>query len=660
MKPRCMSVPCTVPRIDDAGWAGGCGPLGAGIARAMTRRAGTWHAAVAAIVFVLALAMPSRAQTAPDGNAHPTSQAVTQLGEMPNPFGDPQVLREAPADKAAFARAVDLKPLETLAVFHDGRVKIIDTLARETVLRIVGRRAYQDPVTEPVAGVETGAASKLKLVSFPPLFTFLDLMIDPAWYISKPLVHVEYLPLRREVIEASLPATTAETPEQKAARLSEQERWSKLTRLSPAMLMRHLPAVQTRHEFEPAYRRSFGELGEALSLFESGAANLMMVAPARPSDPYQHLSTLPADSPARKAALELGAAWRARDAARVNAAVKTLAVELPKINAPLYPTSRRTVEHAYNRVNAFEWGYWAYLLSLVSLILAFGTARRWLVAMGITMLSIAVALHAFGFVTRCIIAERFAIQNQFESMTGLSLFAAAVGLAIMIARRQWLFGAAVAGVGFMVLLTATQAPIPGRFIEREAAILNTSVLLKYHVTTVLTSYGLISLGFVVSLFYLGTHYLSRSGARAAAGAVAGSGSVALSMGGPPISRRNAELAAEALNLGADAPRGVSRTLSDLDKAQMTILQLAFWTLGVGILLGAWWADHSWGRWWAFDPKETWALVTWIIYLIVVHVRMVSGMNRGLVTAWLSVVGFIVMLWTYFGVNLILPGLHAYA
>jgi len=82
-------------------------------------------------------------------------------------------------------------------------------------------------------------------------------------------------------------------------------------------------------------------------------------------------------------------------------------------------------------------------------------------------------------------------------------------------------------------------------------------------------------------------------------------------------------------------------------------------LGVGILLGAWWADHSWGRWWAFDPKETWALLTWIVYLITIHARF-GVANKALVTAWLSLAGFVVMLFTYFGVNLLLPGLHAYA
>jgi ABC-type transport system involved in cytochrome c biogenesis permease subunit len=120
------------------------------------------------------------------------------------------------------------------------------------------------------------------------------------------------------------------------------------------------------------------------------------------------------------------------------------------------------------------------------------------------------------------------------------------------------------------------------------------------------------------------------------------------------------VSAAALGLDDQAPKGPARVLSDLDKSQMIVLQLAFWTLGVGILLGAWWADHSWGRWWAFDPKELWALVTWIVYLIVIHLRFTTGRNRALVTAWLSVVGFFVMLWTYFGVNLLLPGLHAYA
>lgn len=573
------------------------------------------------------------AQTAPEGNAHPQSHAVSEEGaQLPSPFG--HVPNPSPFDtarKIEFASRVDLSPLRGVAVFHSGRVKVLDTLARETIQAVTGRKSYFDTVS--------AEGAKPKNESFDPLFTWLDLVIDPAYYLDRPLIHINYLPLRREFLEVSFPEDAAK-----------RERWMKLTRITPVMAQQFGPMLEEKHAFEEPYRQAFGRVRSAMALVAESRANWFVLAPEAPDQPWRHLSELPDAHPARRAADALGTAWRAGDASGVNVAAAALAGELPRINPSMYPTQRVGLELAYNRANAFEWGYWLYMLSFVTLILAFGTGRKWLISTGIVALVAAVGLHGYGFVLRCLIAERFAIQNQFESMTGVSLFAAIVGLVIMVARKQWLFGAAAAAVGFMVLITATQTGIPGRHIEREAAILNTSVLLKYHVTTVLVSYGLIALGCVISCFYLGVHYARALGRGRVATAAGGNGVV----GGELTSA-----AAVALNEGDDGP-APDRTLKDLDTAQMTVLQLAFWTLGVGILLGGWWADHSWGRWWAFDPKETWALVTWIIYLIVIHLRFTTGRNRGLVTAWLSLVGFIVMLWTYFGVNLLLPGLHAYA
>ncbi len=82
----------------------------------------------------------------------------------------------------------------------------------------------------------------------------------------------------------------------------------------------------------------------------------------------------------------------------------------------------------------------------------------------------------------------------------------------------------------------------------------------------------------------------------------------------------------------------------------------FCVLTLGILLGALWADRAWGRWWAFDPKETWALITWMVMLAAVHVRRDAEGAR----AVLAMAGLAVMTWSWFGVNLLLPGLHAYA
>lgn len=568
------------------------------------------------LILVFLFAGLASAQVAPEGNAHPEAQIVSEAGrDSENPFGSvrpwqtgrsAEVVWAEIAAKAALARRVDLSPLRSAAVFHSGRVKILDTLARETVRGVCGRSTYQDFLDPEAPG------EKVEVVSYDPLFTLLDFVIDPAYYGDKPLIHVEYLNLRRELLERAYPT------DERA-----RERSLRATRVSPDVLVRHLPGVLEAYPASLPHRESVDKIDAAISLFQLSAANMMVVVPDHRGEPYRHLGQLPADAPARTAARALGEAWRAGEAERVNEHAAELARALRAINPELYPEGG--LELAYNATRPFEWGLWIYALSFVLLVVAFGTSRKWVAAVGVSVLVLAVAAHASGFVMRCLIAERFAIQNQFESMTGLSLFAALAGLAIMIVRKQWLFGAAAAGVGFMVLVAATQTGIPGKSIEREAAILNTSWLLKYHVTIVLLSYGLISLGCLISLFYLWVHLRGRENAAA----------------------------------DLDAPTGRDRALKDLDTAQMVVLQLAFWALLVGILLGAWWADHSWGRFWAFDPKETWALVTWIIYLIVIHVRIVAP-RRGLVTAILSVVGFVVMLWTYFGVNLLLPGLHAYA
>jgi cytochrome c-type biogenesis protein CcsB len=571
-------------------------------------------------------------QTAPEGNAHPDAQIVASESDaMNHPFGSGQAPPRSVQELRDFAAQLELDPLRDLAVFNSGRVKILDSLARETVGALCGRDNYVDFVT--------GRDGEPRKVSFDPLFTLLDITINPGSYVDRPFIHVNFLPLRREYLELAFPDDAAK-----------QDRWLKLTRVAPRDAAQAGMYLSDRHGADPAYLQAIRATEDALELFAFGGTNFLLIPPARRDQPWEHISSIPADAPARQAALRLGEAWRAHDAPAVNEAAAALREAVLASNPEIYPTTARTLEVTYNRAKPFTWGYWMYCVALVSLLLAFGTGRRWLIALGVGALLTAVAVHGFGFVLRCIIAERFAIQNQFESMTGLSLFAALVGLALMTLKRQWLFGAAAAATGFLALIVATETGIPGAQVGREAAILNTSVLLKYHVTTVLVSYGLITLGFVVSLFYLGVHYLGARDEQAvalAAGALGGTLAVGGGGGAPG---------------GDDAqPRvGRAKLLADLDTAQMTVLQLAFWTLGVGILLGAWWADHSWGRWWAFDPKETWALITWIVYLIAIHVRFGTGIDRRLTTAWLSVVGFGVMLFTYFAVNLLLPGLHAYA
>lgn len=619
----------------------------------------------ALVLGLLAPASSAWAQAAPEGNAHPAEQLVEEAAaDLPNPFGEPSSGHHHDHDhsdpyvhakeKIAFARQVDVGPLRDLAVFHNTRVKIVDTLARETVATLTGKKRFVEEFRD--------AEGEVTEYAFDPVFTMFDLVIDPGHYADRPILHVGYLPLRKEFVERFFPMPR-DASEEVAAEVEERRRsYLKLTRITPVMFNAEIEGIVADYDTNEPYRDGIGRLGRAVQLWNSSRANLLMIAPESTSDHWHHLAeSYPKAAEAQRIARELGAAWRAQRVEDTNRLIGELAAVLPTINPELYPTTKRSLELAYNRSAPFTWGYWSYLLALVTLLIAFGTHRRGILRTGMVFLFVAIGLHAFGFIARCLIAERFAIQNQFESMTGVSLFASLVAVFLMAWKRQPLFGAAAAATGFLVLITATETGIPGVEVQREAAILNTSVLLKYHVTIVLTSYGLIALGFILSLFYLVTHYASKLGAKRleAAGltpalAVATGAVEPTSRGGATGGDADAAEGAK----GAKSPP-TQRTLRDLDTATMIVLQLAFWTLGVGILLGAWWADHSWGRWWAFDPKETWALVTWIIYLIVIHTRF-TAKNRGLVTAWLSVVGFVVMLWTYFGVNLLLPGLHAYA
>jgi cytochrome c-type biogenesis protein CcsB len=95
----------------------------------------------------------------------------------------------------------------------------------------------------------------------------------------------------------------------------------------------------------------------------------------------------------------------------------------------------------------------------------------------------------------------------------------------------------------------------------------------------------------------------------------------------------------------------------LDDLNHRLVMFGFLFLSAGIITGAVWAYSAWGRYWGWDPKETWSLITWFVYATLLHARMMRGW-RGKRTAILSIGGFAAVLFTYFGVNL-LPGLHSY-
>ncbi len=99
--------------------------------------------------------------------------------------------------------------------------------------------------------------------------------------------------------------------------------------------------------------------------------------------------------------------------------------------------------------------------------------------------------------------------------------------------------------------------------------------------------------------------------------------------------------------------------SGLEVATAQTVSFGFLFLSIGIVTGAVWANSAWGTYWSWDPKETWSLITWIVYAVYLHCRFMRGW-QGKTAAWIAIVGFLCVLFTYLGVNFLLTGLHSYA
>jgi len=97
----------------------------------------------------------------------------------------------------------------------------------------------------------------------------------------------------------------------------------------------------------------------------------------------------------------------------------------------------------------------------------------------------------------------------------------------------------------------------------------------------------------------------------------------------------------------------------LDRITYKTICIAFPLLTLMIAAGAYWANRAWGSYWSWDPKETWAAITWLVYAGYLHMRITRGW-RGRRAAYFAILGFGVVMFTFFGVTYLLPGLHAYA
>jgi len=224
-------------------------------------------------------------------------------------------------------------------------------------------------------------------------------------------------------------------------------------------------------------------------------------------------------------------------------------------------------------------------------------------------------VHTISIIIRGIAAGRLPLTNQFEFATA---FAWGIALCFLIFVKKFNFSSLGAFVAPIVFLIIGYASMQSREIHELMPALQSNWL-AFHVCTAIVAYGSFGVACGVSLVYLCREKFS-----------------------------NSEF------LGKHFP-----DYDTLDLISYRVVALGFLFLTLCMITGAIWAKKAWGTYWNWDPKETWSLITWLIYSIFLHLRTNKGW-KGKKAAIFAVIGFICVVFTYIGVNTLLSGLHSYA
>jgi len=295
-----------------------------------------------------------------------------------------------------------------------------------------------------------------------------------------------------------------------------------------------------------------------------------------------------------------------------------------KYGSAVYPTdSNIDLEIAYNKYDIFKklYSYYMYIGTLMFFFVIFqifnnNKVINFLIK-GSTAIIIGLFLiHTGGLIARWIISGHAPWSNAYESMIYVGWATMLFGL--IFGRKSSMTIAATAFLTAFILMVAHW-----NWMDPEIAnlqpVLN-SYWLMIHVAIIVASYGPFALGMILGLVALILMLLTTKNNK----------------------------------------KKVGNMIKEITIINEMALTVGLVMLTIGNFLGGQWANESWGRYWGWDPKETWALISIMIYAFVLHIRLVPGLRSRFTFNLLSVAAFASILMTYFGVNFYLSGLHSYA
>lgn len=554
--------------------------------RILARRS---QARAAAVLLAAGLALGGVGDAVAQDHGHGQTQAPVQTGP-PVKLNLPDDVRESAA--------------RLIVQDYRGRMKPLDTLARESSMKITKKSSFE---------------------GWHPMDFFLSLPTQAAAWYNYPTVVIQNNGVKKLV------GVSKDTEYVSIASLLSGGRYVLQDQVEVAHRTMAVARDKTQQKlitFDERVHILYGDLqGSALRLYP---------IPDDPGNTWEQLSVVlerlgddPRAAEFREAGEALFAGLENRDITEIRKGLNLTIALQQKYGAAVMPSEFRINSELFlNSFKPFVKSMMPYSIGFVLLMVAYfwGLFRRdgapWslrspLYALGMLVATAGFGVHLYGYVMRWIASGRAPLSNGHESLLFVALSMALAGLVFELKTRSGASAALGSLITMMTLGVSMMAafdPAIGPLVPVLA-----SYWLQIHVTVITASYGFLGLSCLLGGLTLILLILARFTRQPLADAVA-----------------------------------------KLDRLNLDVMVVGIGLLAIGTLLGGVWANESWGRYWGWDPKETWALVSILIYAVVLHFRWISGLGNAFVQAAGSFMSIWSIVMTYFGVNYLLVGLHSYA
>jgi cytochrome c-type biogenesis protein CcsB len=496
----------------------------------------------------------------------------------------------------ALAGGPELQPLGEIAIQEGGRTKPLDSFARELAKRVQGARAFG---FESIAGLE-------------PVEWVLSTLAAPDRWKAEPIVRVTHAGLRDV-----------------AGLARDRDRFSFQELADHKGLQEAVARVRAKvdrdEDLDPVDREVL-DLYDTLLTYQgvmSGESLHLVPHPDDPKAAWYSLADLATPQAAavpqvqrvRALVSALVTAYQEGDRPGVATAASALGRRLAELAPGIYPAHKDlAVEVHYNRLKPFRTAWLLYLAGFLALLASFPLASRRFSGAGLLLVVAGLLVQAYGMALRVTISGRPPVTNMYESVVWVAFGAVLFALVFELVYKVRIFAACASALAVVCLILADNVPILDGSIDPLVPVLRDNMWLTVHVLTITLGYAAFTLAMGIGHLNLGLYFFR--------------------------------------------PREVV-LLKSLSLFLYRALQVGTLFLAVGTLLGGVWASYSWGRFWGWDPKETWALIATLGYLAILHGRM-TGWIKDFGMAVGSLLGYLLVLMAWYGVNFVLgTGLHSY-